>query len=45
VEKHGKGSQAAGENKMLRRRDAIYLPDNYGKNTETHSKNLILVSS
>ena len=35
-EKHGGARQATDDNIIRRRRDAICVPDNEGKNTDTH---------
>jgi hypothetical protein len=45
VEEHGRAREAVGEYIMLRRKGAICMPDNSGKNTHTHSSYLILIAS
>jgi hypothetical protein len=37
MEKCGIARQAANKNIMLRRKDAIWMPDNKGKNIDTQS--------
>jgi hypothetical protein len=37
VEENGRAREALGENIMLRRKAAICMPANSGKNTDTHS--------
>jgi hypothetical protein len=34
--KYGTASQVTRDNIILRRKDAIRMPDNYGKNTDTY---------
>jgi hypothetical protein len=37
VEKYEKAKQAKDEDITLRRKDALCMPGNYGKNTDTYS--------
>jgi hypothetical protein len=37
--------QGTEENIMRHKKDAICLPDNYGKNTDTHVRNLLLLQA
>ena len=42
LEKYGTARPATDDSIVRRRKDAIYMPDNMGKNTDTHSEYLIL---
>jgi len=44
VEKCGRARQTTGDDIMLPRKDAICMPDNEGKNMDTHSQYVILVT-
>ena len=37
MEKHGTTRQVTHDNIMLRRKDALCMPDGYGTNTHTHT--------
>jgi len=45
VEKYCRARQTRNDNAMRRRKDAICMPGNLGKNTDTHSEYLIFIAS
>jgi len=44
VEKYGIAGNATDDNIMRRRNDRNSMPDNNGKNTDTHSRRLIIIA-